>query len=181
MAYSITDYTKKMTLIAEEEGAQLYEYLPSAFRLLAINFEKPRFVRQMRFLLEYLHRGHYKVYYLAVGGKFVGHCVVTPGGRRLSVSTKKDIVLGPYYVSPEHRGKGFAKMIVKMTLEHCTYDYKCAYDWIHDDNYASIKTSEACGFLKEGTRLKVVGLMRKLVPAEDGDNIVYKYVNNNKI
>lgn len=172
-----SDYCNKMTLIAEEGGAQLYEYLPSAFQLLAINFEKPRFVRQMRFLLEYLHRGHYKVYYLAVDGELVGHCVVTPGGRRLSVSTKKDIVLGPYFVSPEHRGKGYAKVIVKMTLEHCTYDYECAYDWIHDDNYASIKTSEACGMVKEGTRLNVVGLMRKLVPSENGDNIVYKYVN----
>ena len=71
----------------------------------------------------------------------------------MSVSTKKDIVLGPYFVSPEHRGKGYAKVIVRMTLEYCTYDYECAYDWIHDDNYASIKTSEACGMVKEGERM----------------------------
>lgn len=177
MAYSNKDYRKKMKQIAEEGGAQLYEYLPSAFKLLAINFEKPRFVRQMRFLLEYLHRGHYKVYYLAVTGVFVGYCVVTPGGRRLWVSKKEDIVLGPYFVLPEHRGKGYAKVLVKMTLEHCSYDYKLAYDWIHDDNFASIKTSEACGFVREGSRLNVVGLTRRLVPSEEGNNIVYKYVN----
>lgn len=175
MKFYVEDYKKRMTLIAEEGGAQLYEYLPSAFMLMAINFENPRLVRQIRFLLEYLHRGHYKVYYLAVDSEFVGYCVVTPGGRRLSVSTKKDIVLGPYFVSPKHRGKGYAKMVVKMTLEHCTYDYEYAFDWIHETNIPSIKTSEACGFIREGHRLNVVGLMRKLVLNDKGDNIIFKY------
>ena len=36
-----------MTLIAEEGGAQLYEYLPTALKFLAINFENPRLVRQI--------------------------------------------------------------------------------------------------------------------------------------
>ena len=56
------------------------------------------------------------------------------GDRRLSVSTKKDIVLGPYFVMPLHKGKGYAKMVVKMTLEHCSYDYEYAFDWIHETN-----------------------------------------------
>lgn len=97
--------SKRMTLIAEEGGAQLYEYLPSAFTLMAINFEKPRLVRQIRFLLEYLHRGHYKVYYLAVDGEFIGYCVVTPGGRRL-FQQRKTLCWGliSYRPSTEERG-----------------------------------------------------------------------------
>ena len=66
-------------------------------------------------------------------------------------------------------------MVVKMTLEHCTYEYKYAFDWIHETNVPSIKTSEACGFVREGHRLNVVGWMRKLVLNDKGDNIIYKY------
>ena len=105
----------------------------------------------------------------------VGHCVVVPGGRRLTISTKDDIVVGPYFVAPEHMGKGYAKELVRMTLQRCSYNYKNAFDWIHKDNHASIKTSEACGFVQDGRRLNVVGVMRKLVLNENGNNIIYRY------
>lgn len=62
-----------------------------------------------------------------------------------------------------------------MTLANCTYDYKFAFDWIHKDNNASIKTSEACGFVQEGHRLNIVGVMRKLVLTDNGSNVIYKY------
>lgn len=172
--HSIVEYSNRLTQVGKEDKFTLYEYEPTIFKPLAINFEKLRLIRRFRFYYE-LYRGGYKVYYLADGNTLVGHCVVTPGGRRLPVSTKADIVLGPYYISPEHRGKGYAKILVRMTLKHCTYKYQSAYDWIHDDNYASIKTSEACGFVREGHRLNVVGLMRKLKLNKNGDNIIYKY------
>ena len=118
--------------------------------------------------------GRYKVYY-PDGETIVAHCVVTPGGRRLTVSTADDIALGPYYVDTRFRGRGYAKVLVSMTLKYCTYNYKYAFDWIHDTNIPSIKTSEACGFVREGHRLNVVGLMRRLVLNDKGDNIIYKY------
>lgn len=61
-----------------------------------------------------------------------------------------------------------------MTLKNCSYNYKNAFDWIHIENHASIKTTEACGFVKEG-RLNVVGWMRKLVLDDNGSYIIYKY------
>lgn len=130
--------------------------------------------RYFRFSYE-LFKGGYKVYYLFDGDTLVGHCVVTPGGRRLSVSTKNDIVLGPYFISPQFRGRGYAKVLVKMTLQNCSYNYKNAFDWIHEHNYASIKVSEACGFIPEGHKLNVLGWMRKLVLDENGSFLIYKY------
>lgn len=138
------------------------------------NLHTIHFVRRMRFLLEYLHKGHYKVYYLKTGNEYVGYCVVTPGGRRLGCSSRKDIVLGPYYISEVHRGKGLSKLLLRLTLEHCSYPYEDAYDWIHENNLPSIHASEAVGFKPCG-RLNVVGLMRKLVVADNGDNIIYRY------
>lgn len=170
-----------MNLIAEEGIYQLFEYLPSALHPLAIPFEKLTKIRRLRFLYEYIHKRHYKVYYLAIYQEFVGYCVVSPGGRRLWVSKKNDIVLGPYFVLPQYRGNGYAKILVSMTLMHCSYDYKVAYDWIHYSNYASIKTSEACGFQFEGSRLNIVGLTRRILPKENGEYsiFIYKKQSNN--
>lgn len=114
------------------------------------------------------------MYYLAVDDTIVGHCVVTPGGRRLKMSTKEDIVLGPYFVDFRYRGKGYAKVIVRMTLEYCTYKYKLAFDWINEHNIPSIKTSENLG-MKEVGRLYIKGLMRNLIEDPNGDNRIYRY------
>lgn len=171
------DLAKKMKLIRDEGRVKLYEYKPTLIKPLAINFEKMRVIRRLRFLYEYLHKEHYRVYYLLIGDSFVGHCVVTPGGRRLWMSDKTDIVIGPYFIAPSYRGHGYAQQLLALTLKYCSYNYKRAFDWIEESNVASIKTSEACGMRKEGSRLNVVGLTRKLVEAKDGEDIVYVYDN----
>lgn len=68
-------------------------------------------------------RGGYKVYYLVIDGHIVGYSVVTPGGRRLKMSTKDDIVIGPYYIAPKYRGRGYATKMIQMTLNSCTYSF----------------------------------------------------------
>lgn len=169
----------KMKLIRDEGHVKLYEYKPTLIKPLAINFEKMRFIRRLRFLYEYMHKGHYSVYYLMIDDSFVGHCVITPGGRRLWLSGKDDIVIGPYFIDESYRGHGYAQVLLALTLKYCPYNYRRAYDWIEESNVASIKTSEACGMRQEGSRLNVVGLTRKLVEANDGEDIVYVYDNPN--
>ena len=105
MIYHIKDYSKKMKLIAEDGDTKLFEYFPSVFNQLAIPFENLRLIRRLRFLYEYIHKGHYKVYYLSVQNIFVGYCVVAPGGRRLWVAEKDDVVLGPYFIQSQLRAK----------------------------------------------------------------------------
>ena len=152
----------------------MYEYRPTVFRPLLVPFEPLMMIRRLRFLKEMLS-GEYREYYLADGDMLVGYCVVAPGGRRLTISTKYDVVLGPYFVAPEHRGNGYAKVLVRMALQNCSYNYRNAYDWIHKENYASIKTTEACGFVQEGHKLNVVGRTRKLVLDDNGSYLIYKY------
>ena len=170
----ICNFSDRLLFIKKEGAFSLYEYKPTFIIPLLVSFEPLKMIRRFRFWREILSGG-YKVYYLAKDDRLVGYCVVAPGGRRLTISKKHDVVLGPYFVAPEHRGKGYAKVLVRMTLDNCTYNYNLAFDWIHKDNYASIKTSEACGFVQEGHRLNVVGIMRKLVLDENGNNIIYKY------
>ena len=139
-----------------------------------IPFEKIHLVRRFRFLFEYLRKGSYKVYYLSKNEEIVGYCVTVLGGGRLTISTEKDIVLGPYYVDPIYRSLGYAKVLVQMVLKYCSFDYEYAFDWIHKSNIASIKTSEACGMYVDG-KLDVVGKFRRLVPNENGAYLIYKY------
>ena len=159
--------------IYEDNEYELYEYIPTISKPLAINFERMRFVRRIRFLKAYLGVGHYKVYYLAVNGKLVGHCVIEPGGRRLTCSTEKDIVIGPYYIVPQYRGKGYSKVLVNLSIKYCSYQFQYVFDWVNKDNISSIRTSKACGF-EEWAQLNVTHILRRLVLVKTGDNIVFR-------
>ena len=162
-----------MKLVGYENYAQLYEFKPSIFSFLAFPMDKLTMIRRFRFLYEYLSGG-YKVYYLKIENQFVGYCLVTPGGRRLKCSTKKDIVIGPYFILPEFRGKGYAKILIRMTFTYCTYHFNNIFCWIHTTNIPSIKTVVACGMNPNGLRLNVEGRFRRLVLDEKGDFIIYK-------
>ncbi len=160
--------------IYENGDYVLLEYIPTLFHLLYIDFEPMHFIRRMRFVLEYLRKGKYKVYYLKVKGRMVGHCVITPGGRRLKCSGRHDIVIGPYYIKESERGKGYGKEIMLLSLDYCSIDYKNAYCWIDKTNTPSIKAAESCGF-KKIAELNVVKPFRKLVIVENGEDNIYKY------
>lgn len=170
--------SEKLVLIYSEGDKLFYEYDPTPFSLLYCHFEKMTFPRRIRLLMEYFAKGKYKVFYLAVNGRLVGHCVVAYGNRRLKCSSEEDIVLGPYFVDPEYRGSGYAKDIVRMTLNHGGLEYRYAYDYINKTNVPSIKTTLFCGFEKCG-ELDIEGPLHKLVIKQDGEYNIYRYVPDN--
>ena len=165
---------KRLSPVAENGDTILYEYRPTLFRPLLVNYLPLTFTRRCRYMYEYLHRGGYRVYYLSQNDTAVGFCVVTPGGRQLKQSSKEDIVLGPYYVAAQERGKGYSKTLIRMVLDHYPKGYHGAFDWILRSNEASIRTTVGCGFQPIAS-LNVVGLMRRPVVAEDGQYILYWY------
>lgn len=178
--YSIDNYKRSLRLVVSDREISVYEYCPSVFKLFAIPLEKQSVVRRVRLLLE-LIRGGYKVYYIAKEGNVVGYCVVTPGGRRLKCTTRQDVVIGPYYICPEHRGKGLSKILISLLLEHCLEEYDAVYDWIYKDNIPSIRCMEACGFTPIG-KLDVVGISRRLIMNPQGSYFIYrKVLDDNQI
>lgn len=163
-----------MKCVYKKNNVELLEYRPLLFKPLYINFEPMRLIRRIRFLKEYLGNGHYKVYYLKVDDEYVGYCVVAPGGRRLKCSTEQDIVIGPYYINKQKRGNGYSELLVKLTLENCSYCYNYAFDWVEKNNIASRKTSENVGFTKYG-ELNVTPVLRRLVIVNCGNDIVFRF------
>lgn len=171
--YSINKYIHHLRFVVTDRDFVLYEYKPKLSLVLLVPFERLTIVRRIRLIIEII-RGGYYVYYLSYLGHITGYCIVTPGGRRLKISTSKDIVLGPYYIALEYRGKGYAKEMIRLTLKNCRYDYHYAYDWIDMKNIGSMNVTEACGF-KECGRLNVVGVFRRLIETERGENVIYRY------
>ncbi len=161
-----------MKEICKIEDCILYEYTPTILKPLYVDFEPMGLVRRVRFFLEYLGKAHYRVFYLEKGGCLIGHCVVAPGGRRLKCSTPEDIVLGPYYIKQDARGKGYSVRLIRMVLENTKYRY--AFDWVEKGNIASCKASESCGFKKIG-ELNVTPFLRRLMIVDEGEDNIYRY------
>lgn len=168
---------KGLKQISQEGEYTLYEYSPSLLKLYYVDFEPMPLFRRGRLTIEYLHKGHYKVYYLSINGSLVGHCLVAPGGRRLRCSSDNDIVLGPYFIEESERGKGYSEKLIALTLQYYTGEYRYAFDYIKKSNVPSIRASLKCGFEKVG-ELNKVGLLHKLTQVEeDGEYEIYRVSN----
>ena len=165
---------KGLELLYKEGDKAFYSYTPTIFHPLYVHFEPMTLSRRVRLLLERLGKNSYKVFYLEVAGVLVGHCVAAPGGRRLGCSTERDVVLGPYFVAPDHRGKGYAKDLVHLTLHKGGLTYERAYDYIKKDNHASRKATVACGFQHCG-ELDIRGFFHTLVECPGGEYDIFSY------
>lgn len=167
--------SKSLQLVFEGEIEKLWLYKPSVLRPFDDRFEPMSFGRRLRYLYEFCQKGRFQVYYYEYLGEIIGRCVVTPGGRRIPGTTTSDIVIGgPYYIIPEMRGKGLAKRLLQLTLEHCQYEYLCAYDYIKKTNIPSVKVSESVGFVKL-KEMNVVGLFHWFEDAERGSFWLLRY------
>ncbi len=133
------------TLISARDGMKLYSYKPTIFHPLFKEFAPMLENRRLRFFRNYFRPGKYSVYYLEENEELVGMCVVTPGGKGLKLkSTKDDIILGPYYIRPEHRGKGYCKTLLQWVLDiYPGYNY--VYAIISNSNIASQRGARAAG------------------------------------
>lgn len=161
-----------LRVLYQEDNLRLLEYTPTLARPLPYALEPMRLVRWVRFALEFLQKGSFRVYCLEVQGRPAAYCVATPGGRRLPCAAKSDIVLGPFFVAPELRGRGYGKRILSLTLAHCSYPYQNAYAWVEKKNTASVRALQSCGFRQIG-QLNVVGVMRRLQIVPEGDDWIY--------
>lgn len=157
-----------------QNGISFYAYKPTLFSPLYLNFEHMTVQRRVRLLLEYLHRGKYTVYYLEKDQIMVGYCVAAKGGRRLKCTTEQDVVLGPFYVDPSFRGKGYGTKLIDFILHKSGISYHSAYDYIRKNNIPSIRATRSCGFQKIG-ELNIVGFFHHLVETENGEFKIYQY------
>lgn len=171
---------RNMEKKASLNGIDFFLYMPSIFSLYANVYsesERPlyvkRIIHKIRMALQ-LFMGGYKVYYMSVGGTIVGHLVVTPGGGRVAQSSKNDIVIGPIWVAPSHRKKGYASKGIAAVLHGLNLQYISAFEFIAPTNTPSIRSAENNGFVIQG-KAKESGFLRRISLDENGEWLLYKY------
>ena len=164
----------KKKLCKAGEGYELYEYKPTIRHPFLYNYERLTLQRRVRFLFEFF-KG-YRVYYLVIQGEVVAYSVVSKGGGRYQFARKNDIVVGPYFVLENHRGKRYSETLVRLILHLDTMRWEDAYEWIRYDNIPSIRCAERVGFIKIES-MDMIGLFRKLHVCKNhvGDYWLFKY------
>ena len=165
----------KLTLLSERDGLKLYSYKPTIMHPLLKEFAPMLENRRLRFLRNYFRPGKYIVYYLEANEELVGMCVVTPGGPGLKLKcAKDDIVLGPYYIRPEQRGKGYGKILLRWVLDiHPEYNY--AYVLISNNNLPSLRSVMAVG-AEPYQQIRLRGRMRTHeICEENSTHTIFRY------
>ncbi|MFG6121503.1 hypothetical protein [Thalassobacillus sp. B23F22_16] len=164
-----------MKKVFEKNGLIYYEYNPSITKPFYKDLEPLTLKRRVRLLLAYLTG--YKVFYIADKNNLIGYCLVQNGkDKRYKFSTKKDIIVGPYFVHEDYRGRKLSIVLLDYILNTSGIEFKFAYDYIHKDNIPSIKASEAVGFqyLSDAHITKLLRSI-KLCDKGKGDYIILKF------
>lgn len=164
-----------MKIICKQGDLVLYEYRPTILKPFFINMEPLTLKRRVRMVQAYF--SGYKVYYLRKNGDYIASCLVQSGrDKRYKFADENDIMVGPYFVSEEHRGRKYSITLLNLVLKHAEFKYKNAYDYIHEDNKPSIKASEAVGF-KLFRRAILSKYTRSINLDSSGDYMIFKYEN----
>ncbi len=157
------------------DGVDCYRFAPSLFQLFYGDLRRIDAHERVRFFLMLLHG--YSVFYLYHGDEQIGYRVVATGGSfRFTFAGLTDIVLGPSFVSENHRGKRYSTKQLQgiLLLPELTYQY--AYSYIRKENVPSIRTAEGAGmnYISDGYFSKYT---RQLVLCEKGSGPyrVYRY------
>lgn len=158
-------------------GYDYYEYTPTIRKPFYYNLEKISLRKRARFFLEVLEG--YKVYYMLQKKEVIGYCVVAQGGGfRFKFTEKRDIIVGPYFISPSKRGQGKSIHLLNAVLKELNFDYLKAYDYIHESNVASRRTTENVGF-EFFSKAYIKRYSRRIKLSENSNNefLIYRYKN----
>ncbi len=171
---------KRMQFLGKYDNIEFYKYSPSLFKPYYMDYPiqnhpyyEHRIVHKIRMILEYI-RGGYNVFYMLYNNEVVGHLVVANGGRRLAISNKDDIVIGPIFVSPDMRGKGIGTIGINTVLNNLGLNYKYAYEFIIFNNVASIRTVEKNGY-DFMCRAKETKILKNIIEDPKGNYYIYRY------
>lgn len=159
----------KHKVVCNEKEYYIDERKPSLIDLLPCDLRSKTTHEKIRWLIQFPFG--YKVYTLRkkvpAGTEEIAYCFVSRAGNyRYPFAKKGDVIVGPYYVAPEHRGCHFAARLIAQCLK--CFPNQIVWDFIESENKASIITSEKAGFQYVGDA-KYSKWLRILQPCASGD------------
>lgn len=165
----------KMKEVYSEGSLKIMLFKPNIFNLFGGNLRRLDFRENIRFCLNLAYG--YETYHLFDDSKEIGYCVVSQGGlKRYPFASKNDIIIGPYFIKEDYRGKKLSVFLVEKCINVLRLDYNSAYDFINKSNVPSIKVTEAMNF-KYYSDAKYSKYLRILESVNKGfgDFVIYKY------
>lgn len=94
------------------------------------------------------------------GARLAHSALVTPRYFRFPQMARDDLQIGAVFTDPDYRGRGLAKAGVRLIAERWAGRYRRLWYIVEEDNLASIRVIEACGFarLGDGERSRPLGV-----------------------
>ena len=174
----------KIKYVSRQDDVDYYIYSPSVFSKYWFSYEKDdepdywkNFQHSLRMLKLYLFN-RYKVLYIVKDNITVGHIVISFNIKEIKGSEKSDIIIGPKWVAPRFRGKGYGTKLLQFALNSNLIDFSNAYEMISISNISSIRVVEKCGYEKYANARK--GRFGKILIDENGSWFLYKYVKDKR-
>ena len=142
----------EMKEVYNGEWFRILEYVPTILKPFYLNMEPMNIGKRARFAIDWLFGyGENPRYFFA---------------------KKNDIIIGPYFTKPEHRGKGIAGTLVRTVAMELETNWNNAYAYIWKTKKASRKIMESMG----GELVMYVhnNKMHRLVESVTGEYAVYR-------
>ena len=166
----------KLKLLLEEDGFRYYLFTPTFLRVYpkSGNMRKMTVMQTLRFLVMKMN-GHRMYIMTDLSDEILTSIAFSSGSQyRFPFAGKDDLIYGPSYTMPEHRGCGYAVKLWEKVESRFEKDTKTFYATIRDDNPASIRCMEKSGFETIG-KLKGNKITRAFEINEAGDHVLVKY------
>ena len=176
----------KKTLVKQTGEFSFYTFTPDLFHLYDYSTEiqgREEPVHRYRashilHQLFYLMTGGYSVFYMEKNGTVVSYIVYTKCSKLVFDSgDKNDYYVIFYYTYPEHRGNGYASIMMH-ALFGSIQDSNDFYERIAVTNTASINAAKKIGFVEDGfvTRSK---LLHKIARTQkQTDSRLFRFVRS---
>lgn len=88
-------------------------------------------------------------------GRMIAYCFLKRNYlRKYRFMQTRDVIINPYFVSPEFRGKGYGEIILQMSTKDRQAEWHAAWAVVKADNLPSIAALRRTGFLQVGYSMK---------------------------
>lgn len=138
---------KTVKLKTLDDGvAAIYRFTPDLFEVVPKPYQKHFSLYERAKLLFRLINGYW-FYYVADEKELYAYDFIKKNYLNTYTFMKDDdVISNPNFTFPEHRGKGYAKLIFQAVIEDKDTSWKKLWGVIKDDNIPSIKAAKYVGF-----------------------------------
>ena len=166
--------------LLKKEGCYCYYLFEPTFTKLfpeSGNMRKMTLMQKLRFIVMKL--SGYRVYLIGTETDVFSSVAFSSGSQyRFPFAGKNDLIYGPSYTIPEHRGKGLAAILCEQAMYEFETNYKNIYCTIKSDNASSIRCMTKIGFECIDS-LSANKFTRAFKSDSNGDHFLFRYKNKN--